>query len=90
VHRRGPGHRHPATDLRPSADIVSPLWPVPLHTHEGYVRATSKRRIGPKTVTGKKSLAGKAHDHASTDTHHAHHAPDCRSWAAAIMHRWPT
>ncbi len=33
-------------------------------------------------MTGKKSFAGKAHDHASTDTHHAHPAPDCRSWAS--------
>ena len=24
------------------------------------------------------------------NTHHAHPAPDSPSWAAAIMHRWPT
>jgi hypothetical protein len=32
----------------------------------GHIHARSKRRIGPRTVTGKKSFAGKAHDHAST------------------------
>ena len=27
---------------------------------------------------------------ADDDTPYAHQAPDRRSWAAAIMHRWPT
>jgi hypothetical protein len=38
----------------------------------------------------KKNFADKVRDHATTDTHHAYPAPDRRSWAAAIMHRWPT
>ncbi len=50
---------------------ISTLWPMPLYTFEGHVRARSKRRIGAKTVTGKKSFAGKAHDHVTIDTHHA-------------------
>ena len=41
-------------------------------------------------MTDKKSFAGKARDYATTDTHHAHAPPDRPSWAAAIMHRWPT
>ena len=41
-------------------------------------------------MAAKKSFAGKARDHVTTDTHHAHPVPDRRSWAAAIMHRWPT
>ena len=41
-------------------------------------------------MTDKKSFADKVHDHATTDTHHVHPASDRRSWAAAIMHRWPT
>ena len=38
----------------------------------------------------KKSFAHKVRDHATTETHHAHPAPDRPSWAAAILHRWPT
>jgi hypothetical protein len=41
-------------------------------------------------MTDKKNFADKVRDHATTDTHHAYPAPDRRSWAAAIMHRWPT
>jgi hypothetical protein len=41
-------------------------------------------------MTDKKSFAGKARDYATTETHHAHPTPDRPSWAAAIMHRWPT
>jgi hypothetical protein len=41
-------------------------------------------------MTDKKSFADKDRYHATTDTHHAHPVPDRRSWAAAIMHRWPT
>ena len=41
-------------------------------------------------MTDKKSFAYKVRDHPTTDTHHAHPAPERRSWAAAIMHRWPT
>jgi hypothetical protein len=63
---------------------------MPLYTHGGYIIGRSKRRIGAKTVTDKKSFAGKADDHATSDSHHAHPAPDRPSWAAALMHRWPT
>ncbi len=41
-------------------------------------------------MAAKKSFAGKARDHDTTDTHHGYPVPDRRSWAAAIMHRWPT
>ena len=41
-------------------------------------------------MTDKKSFATKVRYHATTDTHHAHPVPDRPSWAAAIMHRWPT
>ena len=41
-------------------------------------------------MTDKKSFANKVRDHPTTNTHHAHPEPDRRSWAAAIMHRWPT
>ena len=41
-------------------------------------------------MTHKKSFATKVRDHATTNTHHAHPAPDRPSWAAAIIHRWPT
>ncbi len=41
-------------------------------------------------MTDKKSFADKVRDHPTTNTHHAHPAPDRRSWAAAIIHRWPT
>ena len=41
-------------------------------------------------MTDKKSFADKVRDHGTTDTHHAHPAPYRRSWAAAIIHRWPT
>src|SRR5918998_3315744 len=61
-----------------------------LHTHGGYILARSKQRIGAKTMTDKKSFANKVRDHPPTNTHYAHSAPDRRSWAAAIMHRWPT
>jgi hypothetical protein len=41
-------------------------------------------------MTDKKNFADKVRDHATTDIHHAYPAPDRRSWAAAIKHRWPT
>ena len=41
-------------------------------------------------MTDKKSFADKVRDHPTTDTHYAHPTPERRSWAAAIMHRWPT
>jgi hypothetical protein len=41
-------------------------------------------------MTDKKSFADKVRDHATADSHHALPAPDRPSWAAAIMHRWPT
>jgi hypothetical protein len=41
-------------------------------------------------MTDKKSFAGKARYHATTGTYHAHPVPDRPSWAAALMHRWPT
>ena len=41
-------------------------------------------------MTDKKSFADKVRDHPTTNTHHDLPAPDRPSWAAAIMHRWPT
>jgi hypothetical protein len=41
-------------------------------------------------MTDKKSFADKVRDHATADSHHALPAPDRPSWAAAIIHRWPT
>ena len=41
-------------------------------------------------MADKKSFADKVRDHATADSHHALPAPDRPSWAAAIMHRWPT
>jgi hypothetical protein len=41
-------------------------------------------------MTDKKSFADKVRDHGTPDSHHAHPAPDRPSWAAALMHRWPT
>ena len=41
-------------------------------------------------MTDKWSFATKVRDHPITNTHHAHPAPNRPSWAAAIMHRWPT
>jgi hypothetical protein len=41
-------------------------------------------------MTDKESFANKVRDHPTTNTHHAHPAPDRPSWAAAILHRWPT
>src|SRR5918998_2036836 len=38
----------------------------------------------------KKSLADGVRERAAVDSPHAHQEPDRRSWAAAIMHRWPT
>src|SRR5918995_4123945 len=46
--------------------------------------------IGAKTMTDKKSFADGVREHATDDSPHAHPATDRRSWAAAIMHRWPT
>jgi hypothetical protein len=73
-----------------SRQQISILWSMPLHTHRGYVLVRSKRRVGANTMTDKKSVADKVRDHGTTDRHHAHPAPDRPSWAAAIMHRWPT
>jgi hypothetical protein len=41
-------------------------------------------------MTDKKSFADKVRDHPTTNMHHDLPAPDSPSWAAAIMHRWPT
>ncbi|MCA1716686.1 MAG: hypothetical protein LC781_07430 [Actinobacteria bacterium] len=42
-------------------------------------------------MTEEKSFADRARDPATDDdSPHAHQAPERRSWAAAIMHRWPT
>ena len=41
-------------------------------------------------MAGKKSFADGVREHATDDSPHAHPATDRRSWAAAIMHRWPT
>ena len=35
-------------------------------------------------------FAGGVREHATDDSPKAHQVPDCRSWAAALMHRWPT
>ena len=42
-----------------SRQQISILWSMPLHTHRGYVLVRSKRRIGAKTMTDKKSFADK-------------------------------
>ena len=42
-------------------------------------------------MTNEKDIADRVCDHATTDdSPHAHQAPERRSWAAALMHRWPT
>ena len=41
-------------------------------------------------MTDKMSFADKVRDPPTTNTHHAHPAPYRSSWAAAILHRWPT
>ena len=38
----------------------------------------------------KKSFADKVREHTTDDSPNAHQVPDRRSWAAALMHRWPT
>ena len=41
-------------------------------------------------MADEKSFAGGVREHATDDSPKAHQVPDRRSWAAAIMHRWPT
>lgn len=41
-------------------------------------------------MADKKSFANRGREHATEDSLNVQQVPDRRSWAAAIMHRWPT
>ena len=52
--------------------------------------ASSQPRIGAKIMTEKESFADKVRDHATDDSPHTHQAPEHRSWAGFLKHRWST